>query len=360
MAKTYGELILEYENFEHSKEHFDLMKECYEIQLMEQYVESQNFLVENMTEIREEYKEFDESFFVEAADEETAKSVSKAASEKKDGFFKKMWSKIVAAWSKVKGFFVRIFAKFKKNNDNLEKVNEKLEGVSVAAVANDVEIFKSMVANAWPQKYRDDGFDITVAKNSNILPGFKKIINAVGGNDKELKNKLSAAFSTNVVKVRLLPKTGSNTPPQVMNADSFSFYVNGMQFGRDTAHADSKAEGVYINNVKNMLTKNIVKNTIDIEVASSDLDDIIKHLNATEEKLKAMVDTEGQAVSHYNGAEAMELYKKLLAISADTMKMYTYVSNYRNDVKNYLIKHLNSGSKKKEEPAKEEPNEDNE
>jgi len=356
MAKTYGELILEYENFAHSKEHFEMMKECYEIELMTQYAESQQFMVENMAEIREQYTEFDESYFIEATDEETAKDVASAAASKKEGFLKKAWNKIMEALRNVGRFFVRIFENLRRRAANLDKFEAKYKGKIKSIDEMGEEKLASAIKNAWPQKYIDDGYEISAPSNADVDPDWNVLINGI--KDKNTKNKLKAAFSKNAVSVKLLPKNGTNKYPEVIDAKKFSETMNTFSFGRDNSQTVSDGtENRYISRLETMINKDIAKGSITLDLSDTTIKEVTERLKQVEQKLKGMAETEGQAVTNYNGPAAMKLYNRLLVVCANTMSMYNYVYNYRKDILIALTKPFNElmGAGKKEEDPKSEP-----
>ena len=100
MAKTYGELMVEYENYQYSKECYELTKECYELELMAQYIESQQFISENISDIKSRYQEFNESYFVESVSNEDIAGFMEAAEEKSKNTFNTLWKGIKAFFKK--------------------------------------------------------------------------------------------------------------------------------------------------------------------------------------------------------------------------------------------------------------------
>ena len=209
MANTYGELILEYQNFEYSKENYELTKECYELQLMSQYLENQQFMIENMIEIKEEFQEFDESYFIENASDEALESMMETADKKSKNIFKRIWNGFKSLWKKIAGFFSKLLGRSKKTSEKNAELKEALEklpdevinaalnpsaamavvkdtvdtAVKVAEdVKNKVEDIKTsktvsngeikkILDNAWKVEYQNDGLVIAsnqpFAKNIN-------------------------------------------------------------------------------------------------------------------------------------------------------------------------------------------------
>ena len=106
-TQTIRDFITECECYEYSQEHYDLMKEAYEIDLMERYIANQAFVLENADMINtEEGYTFTEGMFVESSSIDANQTVAlmEATEEKKQGFVKKIWEKAAeAAFNKEEG-----------------------------------------------------------------------------------------------------------------------------------------------------------------------------------------------------------------------------------------------------------------
>ena len=256
MAKTYGEFILECQNYQYSKECYELTKECYELDLMSKYLESQQFIAENMDDIREEFQEFDESFFVESVDDNRIEMMIESSKNKSKNIFGKIWKGIKNIWKKICGFFSKLFGKSKnttKFNENLLNLIEDipdevlLAGLGVAAVGGtmaaksmvdknnksksednksdankkadtnadttpkaDNGIIKNILEESWKKEYQNDGF--VIADNQ---PFANKINNRIlrSKKHKHALNMLAAALSTDEIIIRTLG------PKKIMSLD---------------------------------------------------------------------------------------------------------------------------------------------
>ena len=191
MAKTYGELILECQNFQYSKENYELTKECYELDLMNKYLESQQFMMESMDDIREEFQEFDESFFIESVDDTQIDLMLEKSMFKSENIFQKIWKGIKDIWKKITRFFAKLFGKYKKTNEIADKVKDGLEkipdellllglGVTVAGAAKVI----------YDKSIRNDNPDVEDHEDEQAaLPGGKHAALPDNSNYEEVPDK---------------------------------------------------------------------------------------------------------------------------------------------------------------------------
>ena len=119
---TIREFILECENYEHSKEHYQLLKEASELDLLNQFISDQEYMLEHRESLFAADSPFTESYFTEKIDKEKIddlkeKAVEKAGNIKKTiiGIFKK----IITA---LKGFFGRFMDKMKDHNERQKAI----------------------------------------------------------------------------------------------------------------------------------------------------------------------------------------------------------------------------------------------
>ena len=98
-----SEFITECDNFEYSKEYFELYKEACELDVMELWLECQDASLYNQEE-----NIYEESYFMEA-DESKKEDIQNKVDTKKENFFKRIWKNIVSLfrrfWNWVKSFF---------------------------------------------------------------------------------------------------------------------------------------------------------------------------------------------------------------------------------------------------------------
>ena len=90
-AYTYADFISESMNYQHSQEYYGFMKEMAEIELMESYLTTQQFLAEEAG-----YYDFTEGVLMEAGDTDSVKT---KLSEKAKSLLKKIIEGIKKAWN---------------------------------------------------------------------------------------------------------------------------------------------------------------------------------------------------------------------------------------------------------------------
>lgn len=143
-----SEFIRECNNFEYSKEYFELYKEASEIELMEVWLECQDASLYN----REE-KIYNESYFLEA-DNSKKEDIQNRIGKKKENFFKRIWKNIVGLfkrfWNWIKKFFTRntvkhdienaqeAIAKLAKNMKKEEKISDREVEIKINRIVGNV------------------------------------------------------------------------------------------------------------------------------------------------------------------------------------------------------------------------------
>jgi hypothetical protein len=128
-AYTYADFITESMNYQHSQEYYGFMKEMAEIELMESYLTTQQFLLEEATEYS-----FTEGYLVETGDAEPVKT---KLGEKVKNILKKIWEGLKKAWSVFINFMKSIPGKVKGLFDKMTKAKAVVNLLFVAKTAND-------------------------------------------------------------------------------------------------------------------------------------------------------------------------------------------------------------------------------
>lgn len=121
---TLGQFITECENFKYSKEYFEMLKECMEIKLAEQYIESCNYIKEH-----ESLLESFNGYFCEA---DSKSDTDANIDAKKENLFKRFITWVKNLLIKFKNGIVNLWNKiFKKNNKAVEeKINKFVKELS--------------------------------------------------------------------------------------------------------------------------------------------------------------------------------------------------------------------------------------
>lgn len=129
---TINDILTQYEYFEYSREYLDLLKESYEIQFMEKYLEAQTFANDFSTYYPESTIASLSGYIVEASSNQTTTtSTNDKLNEKKEGFIRKVLNLFKKMIDTVVTFFKRIIDKFRKKStndieDDLSKVSDDI------------------------------------------------------------------------------------------------------------------------------------------------------------------------------------------------------------------------------------------
>jgi hypothetical protein len=398
MAKTYGELILECENFKYSNENYELTKECYELSLMAQYIESQQYVMNNISDIHEEYKEFDESFFVESVSEDGVDAIIESADEKSKNIFKRIWNGLKRIWKKICGFFSRLFGKSKKTSEKNKKVKELLESQSPAILAELIDValevsddikpeenkelpkvdhsaaLKCIIEEAWKDEYKNDGF--VIADNQP----YAKEIHIKSLHTKKnayLLNMLAAALSDSSIVIRTngekkiisIERLVYIFEDVISKSNGSDISIDKLKSDFDSAIKNANSNGVIIvveptnvDRINNTLNEIRVK----LDEFMKESTDEISDDNVFTEKSVAQKKREKKAAQQAaggakprennrsiknmddynkiaNDATALkEVYSELMAVTGNMMKLYNDIENYRAAVGNGLMAYMES------------------
>ena len=163
---TLNDYLKECENFQYSKENFDLVKEAAEINIAAMYLESQQYMVENAGA----FEGLDSEYMMESADESSVKLLAQKASGKKEKWaakaqgiwkrivaaFKTFWNAIVERWNKLRGKAADIKANLARVKITPEVAKEIGELVDRAVKESGIPIsdkqkesFKNLPKNVW-------------------------------------------------------------------------------------------------------------------------------------------------------------------------------------------------------------------
>lgn len=113
---TIQDVLNDCQSWDHSKEHFDLMKECSELRLMEQYLADQQYMLEMAND--EVFKSFKESgMFAESASEDKLKAYREQADMKKQGIISKIIAGLKKLWNTIISFFKGLWKKITKADE---------------------------------------------------------------------------------------------------------------------------------------------------------------------------------------------------------------------------------------------------
>ena len=163
---TVKEFLLEYENYNHSKERYDLMKECAELSLLNQYISNQEFMAENAEQLFGEDSSFNESYFCEKVDADTLKQLKDKAANKAG----KIWGIIVNGVKKilkaVVNFIPKLLDKLKRFSEDQKKIAEYLKKNKITKAQ--WEKFAKRAAKLEENNQHFSNFDVPAEKRYSV------------------------------------------------------------------------------------------------------------------------------------------------------------------------------------------------
>ena len=205
-TQTFRDFMTECECYEYSQENYNLMKEAYEIDLMEQYLKNQAFALENADVINtEDGYTFTEGMFVEASgiDMEKNNLLLEEVEQKKAGFFKKIWEGFKKVISKIISFFKRL-------------VTGKIFKDAVATHKAWKEMGGSKAVLEHIKKYGSDSADTTadvIADNNDLSDEAReKLHKKVGKQVKKVKKPTTSQETPNETKSDTADNSKNDTP----------------------------------------------------------------------------------------------------------------------------------------------------
>lgn len=133
MAQTFNDFVAECASYPYSKENYELMKECSELVLIEQYVENQAYYAENVLEMDGEIS-FTEGYFIESASSERLEAITESFGEK----ISKVASTIANGFKRVIAGFINFFKKIgAKYSDSSKKSSEYYKKLKAANLSKE-------------------------------------------------------------------------------------------------------------------------------------------------------------------------------------------------------------------------------
>lgn len=364
MAKTFKDFIMECEMYDHSKENYDLFKECSELALLEKYIEDQKFIKENAAQISAENVCLTESYFTESDDGTTIQLLEEKYNEKAAG----IKATIIKGLYKVLNTFANLFGKLSNKWDSITSAGQNVRKKigSLKLTDDQVSRIKSIVSSAKSK----DNSAFKPAKNQ---PYFNKIkMNYSGEGVDELKNDLAAALSDTVVVADVsvsagVDKVGAVPVESIKEAAIAIQHGNPSQVDGAIAALKSTWVDVKKNGLKiHVNTKQIEKNAKDLRELADKMKQVTAQKadqaaqNAKDKVQNAAQNAAGKAEPPVNdainkvgnvagkaaGAVAAggvnAIYSMVTAAVGQSSAIYTKLNSYRSNVITGLTNYLNS------------------
>lgn len=358
MAKTFKDFMLECEMYPHSKENYDLMKECAELGIMEKYLEDQKFYQEHKEQLTAGDIAITESYFAEAVDENTMEAFTekyKAASNSISGKIKNGLKRILKTFANL---FAKIGNKFDETTSAGQNVLKKLNGMKLTD--EQVADIKKIVDNAKGK----DTSNFPVAPNQPYLKHIKLQYVSADNTFSELKNDLAAALSDKVVVASVFAnKDGTNIDTSTIGAvpvetirDTCYAVINGDK--HKIVGALQALSSTWLDVKKNGMKINV--NTKQIDKNAQELNDICSKIEQMGQENAQMAGAIAGAVNNAAGGDGAvgakvmndmnDAYSKITSCIGQSTRIYTKLNAYRSSVivglSNYLKSAKESNSSK--------------
>jgi hypothetical protein len=333
---TFGEVVLESKLFEYSKEYYDLLKESYEISLMETYIESLDFVRNGGYEYVAEASGITiktDNYFVESADDNQYEELCKAYEEKVGNFLGNIKAGFDKLLSKVIPFFTRIANKFDATCQQGDRLTNYLSTIEDGGEdAKQIgEIIKKCINDTKFAGYLLSG-DSQKAYNPN--------------------KKLQSVPPKTLLAITLASKYHAL---EILCSQDYEYLI--VQGGGDAAvslddltkifkmvsnGSEAKRAGNYGNAIKKLdyIQEENAKNGLKVNISSGSIEKNIKELNELKEKISKKeenLSTNGGsdfAIDH-EGTKSFAndlslLYKRLTNTIASTLSAYSALLAFRS------------------------------
>ena len=294
MATTFKDFIAECELYEYSRENFEFMKECKEIEISEKFINDQLFLSEANALIENASFNLEEKFFQESVDDCSLEVLIEKTKTKSNGLLSKMINKILSIFKVFSKFFSKIANKFddttKKGQSVLSRINNiSLDDDNIQKIINIVETAKKTDATAFPIRRKQ--------------PYASKIkLKYAGSANKDmltLKDALAVALSDKTVIAEALWGDDNITPDlnRIGIMDPEEIYKAGV-----TLYMGKESE--VLNIAKNLITSwtYVKRNGLTIEINTKTINKTAEQLNDICDKINKIHQDISISVSQLHGS----------------------------------------------------------
>lgn len=352
---TFRDLMTECLMYNHSAEHFDLMKECSELTLTCKFIEDQQFMAENAAEINSGIVTFTEGYLQESYDESTLEVLVEKAASKGFGIKQKIYNGFMKICKSFMSFLRKITVNFDKLTNNAQHCKDKLK--SLTLTDEDINEIQGIVNKA---KSANGAFPVRA--NQPYLSHIK--LGGYNTGDQSitiLKNDLAAALSNETV---VADCTKSSTI--VLSCEDIVDVSATICLNFKTLNI-AKIKGI-VTTLAKSAKKNVTKGlaiAVDTKLINKQADMLQKIMDELNEVGRSLSDAAGDVidagkevvkavnpVSRIDDNDIDELADKMKDLThcytmitqavGVSMKMYTSLNTYRADVINPLKKYLDS------------------
>ena len=341
---TFGEVITETSYIEFSHEYFDIIKEAHEIELMELYIESYDFLRENIDTIDEDSKK---NFMCEAEDADKAESLksqyeskSLQTIDKIANGIKRLWATVIAFWKRILNVFTGAYNKrMEVLSAKLKEAGAKIDEQKAKLAANGEEFVKKV--NSIIEEF-DFQVALTESKVAKSAPAqfLRKMADVAETPILKARYKMLSALIEEEVKV-FIPSNVVNLPDVMRKVQKF--INSGSNMSQASINNLAATLDKEISNIKNKDTKikstRIISNDkLNAELESfekfqKDLDIFVSKVkeskNANKDKKEKL--NKGDAKNSDIVKKFMDIHKFLSHTTAEGMKSMQKIKKAKED-----------------------------
>ena len=341
MAQTFGQFLHECENYQYSQEYFDILKESMEIDLMERYINTQEFLIESGIDT----SVFTEGYFMEA-DDKSVEDVKNQSNEKKARLFDRIMSKLRSLATKFLSFIRSLYNKITSTSELFSILYAILDSTTNNNSDNDdlINLMNMFISS------------VDQVENSDMLKYFKVY-------EKAYERKVSSIAS------KIYNKYANNTNINIsINSITIMVYIYSCLGKRTSPILDISAlpenNGVKVANLmtlksvyKNILNmyksnkiddRKIESNILILQKESKDAEskgymlahfkDINKYIDEFNNILKAIEDINNTGNVSIEASSMHKLLGILSNVYANLIKLYTEYNQIRSCIQNICAK----------------------
>ena len=359
MAKTLRDFMVECNNYRYSTEYYNLIKECNELNLIERYLENQQFISEHHDMISNDIMSITEGYFAESVDDSAIDMVVDQFTERASNIGETIKNGLIKILNRFKNFLVTIVNNIKSASDVSKSIETKLSKIKLTD--DDVSSLQIIMDKAISSS--NNGKECAFVPRAN-QPYLSKIkLNYISSDTKfiKLKSDIAAALSDSEVLADVLINKNATALNEdnfgaisidaiksicnsVINADKTD--IKSILAKLQSSWADAKRNGIKINISEKKLQKNIndLQEIIDkiTEIGRADAmiagaagsilangAKIIKdNKNIGIDRLKGAADKLQDApAAAYKGIT--EIYASINKVIAQSMPVYVGVTVYR-------------------------------
>ena len=350
---TLNDLVYQMENFEYSKEYYQLLVEESEINVMEQFLASFEYAKEN-TDLS---VLMESGFFMENTEDSAEKvdAVKDKLDTKKKGFV----GRIKSILERIAKFFQNIIngitKAFNRIGDKIKNMKIR-SGITAADQGAIFDAVKSCAANA--------NFPISSdqLKDMQILISKKAFL----ADNEKLARKVIANLTAGKITVTLTQDSYGDA----MSAKQLYKCFHGLNLVMVSAnvsmgrykHAENRYKNIQMNMHKTKMSN--FRDGLTMSFQDKDLfDDVVKSINDTLKSLREYQDNDLNRDSNQYGTRLnnrnSEIIRDLSKISADTAKLYAAYTKYATNLTTRIQAIMKSAPAAEPESKKDEPKDDN-